>query len=49
LRDHAENFRFDTTLVDPLLKAMFPLKRVEEKPPDIPPPPFPAGMGSSEA
>ncbi len=48
LRDHAENFRFDTTLVDPSLKALFPLKRAEEKPDDIPPPPFPAGMGSTE-
>lgn len=49
LRDHAEDFRFDTTLVDPALKALFPLKRVENKPEDVPPPPFPAGMGSSEA
>ncbi|MEE2525506.1 hypothetical protein V0U79_03950 [Hyphobacterium sp. HN65] len=49
LRDHAEDFRFDTTLVDPALKALFPLKRVEQKADDIPPPPFPAGMGSSEA
>jgi hypothetical protein len=48
LRDQAENFRFDTTLVDPGLKALFPLKRVEEKPDDIPPPPFPSGMGSVE-
>jgi len=48
LRDHADNFRFDTTLVDPALKAHFPLKHVEAKPDDVPPPPFPAGMGSTE-
>jgi hypothetical protein len=49
LRDHAENFRFDTTLVDPALKALFPLKRVSNQAEDIAPPPFPTGMGSIEA
>lgn len=49
LRDHAENFRFDTTLVDPSLKALFPLKRVSRQPEEVPPPPFPTGMGSIEA
>lgn len=46
LRDHAENFSFDTTLVDPGLKAIFPLRRLQAQPEDAPPPPFPSGMGS---
>ncbi|WP_421792845.1 hypothetical protein [Hyphobacterium sp.] len=48
LRDHAEDFRFDTTLVNPELKKHFPLKRVEKPVEDVSPPPFPSGMGSSE-
>lgn len=38
LRAHAEDFRFDQTLVSGGLKARFPLKKVEAK--DPPPPPM---------
>lgn len=47
LRDQADNFRFDTTLVNPDLKVMFPLKRLEKPVEEASPPPFPAGMGSA--
>lgn len=45
LRAHAEDFRFDQTLVSGRLKARFPLKKVEPR--DPPPPPMapPPGRG----
>ena len=43
LRDLVEDFRFDHTLVTPLLRKDFPLKKVEaEDTPPPPPPPPPA-------
>lgn len=41
LRDQAEDFRFDHTLVSPELKSAFPLKKIEDRP--VPPPPPPPG------
>jgi hypothetical protein len=47
LRDLVEDFRFDHTLVTPLLRKDFPLKKVDEveaaPPPPPPPPPLPTG------
>ena len=50
LRDLVEDFRFDHTLVTPLLRKDFPLKKVDEAeaaaPPPPPPPPPPADFGT---
>lgn len=43
LRERVEHFRFDQTLIDPEIKADFPLKKVEDKPIDPPPPPRSSG------
>lgn len=49
LRDLVEDFRFDHTLVSPLLRKDFPLKKVEDEeiaPPPPPPPPPPMDFGT---
>lgn len=45
LRDLVEDFRFDHTLVDPLLRKDFPLKTLEEADASPPPPPPPLSVG----
>ena len=43
LRERVEHFRFDQTLVAPEIRADFPLKKIEDKPVDPPPPPMATG------
>jgi hypothetical protein len=45
LRDLVEDFRFDHTMVDPLLRKDFPLKKVDESDAAPPPPPPPLNVG----
>ena len=45
LRDLVEDFRFDHTLVNPLLRKDFPLKKVDETEAAPPPPPPPLNVG----
>lgn len=45
LRMHAEDFRFDHTLVSGRLKSRFPLKKAEPVEPAPPPIPVPPGAG----
>ena len=45
LRDLVEDFRFDHTLVSPILRKDFPLKKVEDGEDGPPPPPPPPPLG----
>ena len=45
LRDMVEDFRFDHTLVSPILRKDFPLKHVEDSEDGPPPPPPPPPLG----
>jgi len=45
LRDLVEDFRFDHTLVSPILRKDFPLKKVEDAEDGPPPPPPPPPLG----
>ena len=43
LRERVEHFRFDQTLINPEIKTDFPLKKIEDKPVEPPPPPMAKG------
>jgi hypothetical protein len=45
LRDLVEDFRFDHTLVSPILRKDFPLKKVDDSEDGPPPPPPPPPLG----
>lgn len=45
LRDLVEDFRFDHTMVSPILRKDFPLKKVEDSEDGPPPPPPPPPLG----
>jgi hypothetical protein len=45
LRDLVEDFRFDHTLVSPILRKDFPLKKVDDGEDGPPPPPPPPPLG----
>lgn len=47
LRELVEDFRFDHTLVSPILRKDFPLKKVEDNEDGPPPPPPPPPIGVS--